>query len=477
MRSPKLGRKPNIMIMILDTVRADHCSAWGYGRKTTPGLARLAETSTVYTQAISPSAWTLPAHISLFTGLFPSEHGVLTEQDGLRENTPFLAEILRNAGYRTAGFTNNPWASSLCGLERGFDSFEEVFRGARGRDRRWWRKNLGRVQRFLFLKDGGAEETNSRVMEWIKRWDCEHERAPFFVFVNYMDAHQAYAPKHPFHRKFGGWPSSYVETLRNRNVARGKAGVYAGTWRLTAQDYTAMVNMYDRAIAYLDFRIEELVDFLDGHDLLDNTLLIITSDHGENFGEHSLAGVRLIDHLFSLYDSLIRIPLLVRWSETFGGGEQRTDLVQLHDVFYLITGLLNLDEGSLSKQREGTLLGDRKREYAFAEHVTRPKILEMFRRRQPGQTFDRFDVDLKAIRTTDHKLIKFRDGREEFYDLQNDPGETVDLSQQGNRAPAHLVDSLDQWLAGLPVRETSTEPYDLLEDEAIRRRLADLGYL
>jgi len=465
------------MILVMDTVRADHCSTWGYARATTPTLDRLAQSSTVYTQAISPSPWTLPAHISLFTGLFPSEHGVLTEQDRLNKDVLLLAEILRDAGYRTAGFTNNAWASSLYGLDRGFEWFVEMFRGQRGEEKGRLRKNLDRARRLLFLKDSGAGKTNTQVIRWIQGWRHEGDYAPFFIFVNYMEAHQVYAPKRPFHRRFPGQLSPYVEAWRNRNITRGNDRLYAGTRRLTADDHMAMVNMYDRAISYLDFRIGELVGFLEEHKLLDNTLLIITSDHGDNFGEHRLAGVDLIEHLFCLYDSLLRVPLLVRWPETAESATKRADQVQLNDVFHVILSLLNLDGGKPSKWREGTLLAEGKREFAFAEYVTPPVQLEAFRRKQPNHVFQQFDVNLKAIRTLDHKLVRFQDGREEFYYLRDDPGETADLSARDHGAQARLAARLDQWIAALPVRAKDAEPYDIPDDEVIRRRLADLGYL
>jgi arylsulfatase A-like enzyme len=473
----KAHRKPNIMVLIMDTVRADHCSTWGYRRATTPCLDRLAQTSTVYTQAISPSSWTLPAHVSLFTGLFPSEHGVLTGQDRLEENIPLLAEILQAAGYRTAGFTNNPWASSLYGLDRGFEWFVEMFRGERGSEKGLLRKNLDRAQRLMFLKDGGAGQTNVRVMEWIKRWNVEGTGAPFFIFVNYMDAHQVYAPKRPFHRGFSGRLRSYPETLRNRNIARDKARVYAGIRRLSADDYVAMVNMYDRAIRYLDFRIGELIGFLEKRRLLDETLLIVTSDHGDNFGEHRLAGVELIGHLFCLYDSLLRVPLLARWPEVFEKGRGRTDLVQLTDIFRALLSLLSLDGAGPQEWWAGNLLSEDKRKFAFAEYVTPSVQLEAFRQKLPEHAFEQFDVDLKAIRTLSHKLIRFQDGQEEFYCLQDDPAEMLDLSVRGGGVHTRLADALDRWIAALPVQPESAAPYDVLEDEMIRRRLADLGYL
>jgi arylsulfatase A-like enzyme len=465
------------MILVMDTVRADHCSTWGYERITTPCLDRLAETSTVYTQAISPSPWTLPAHFSLFTGLFPSEHGVLTEQNKLRDGVPLLAEILRDSGYHTVGFTNNPWVSSLYGLDRGFEWFVEMFRGETGSEKGFLRKNFHRLERLVFLKDRGAEKTNIHVKQWLKRWIYEERHTPFFIFVNYMEAHQVYAPKRPFHHNFPGQLPPYMEALRNRNITSDKARIYAGIRSLTDGDYSTMVNMYDRAVSYLDFRIGELVAFLKEYELLDDTLLIITSDHGENFGEHRLAGVKLIEHLFCLYDSLLRVPLLIRWPEVFERGRTQTDLVQLNDVFHAVLRLLNLDDGGSQNWWEGDLLAKKKREFAFAEYVTPPIQLEAFRRELPGHTFQQFDVDLKTIRTLEHKLIKFQDGREEFYDLRDDPGETVDLSAQGNEVQARLADKLSQWLAALPIRAKGMEPYDILEDEIIRRRLAELGYL
>ncbi len=471
------NNQPNIILLVMDTVRADHCSAWGYQRRTTPFLEKLSRQATLYSRAIAPSSWTLPVHISLFTGLYPSEHGVLNGQHKLSNNTPLLAELLKEQGYHTAGFSNNPWASSLQGMDRGFDVFEEVFRGKRGEEKSLWRKNIDRIRHLLFLEDNGAEETNRRIRDWLSSRTDSREQ-PVFLFVNYMDAHQVYNPGRPYHKLFGGGWNSYLEMIQNRNIARGKEKIYAGFRQLNDQDYRLMINMYDRAIAYLDSRLAEIIADLDQVFPAEETLLIITSDHGDNFGEHKLNDIGLIGHLFSLHQSLVHVPLLVRYPDLFPPGERRDDLVQLQDIFPTIIKILDRKQDGFEKWWRHSLLEDGSREFAIMEYLS-PKIqLDRFQKDCPQGSFDPFEISIQAIQNTRFKAVEYDKYPAEFYDLREDPGEIQNLAGNDSRDEKNLVARLASWKQGIHQGELELRGQpDQAENPAVLRRLRDLGYL
>lgn len=477
MKSP-LTRTPNIILLVMDTVRADHCSAWGYHRRTTPFLEELAQTSTTYSRAIAPSSWTLPVHTSLFTGMYPSEHGVLSDRDHPGKDLPLLAEILKTQGYLTAGFSNNPWASSFRDLDRGFDVFEEIFRGRRAEDKTLLKKNIDRLTHLLFLNDNGADKTNRKIQQFLNNLPRSENQPPIFLFVNYMEAHQVYNPKIPYHRNFEGGLNSLYEMVQNRNIARQQAAVFAGWRELSNDHYRAMINMYDRAISYLDSQIENLIAQLDQRLDPENTLLIITSDHGENFGEHKLNDINLIDHIFSLHDSLTHVPLMIRFPRGIRVGPDVDDPVQLQDLFHLILNILGISDPNKSQWWQNSILKDSPRNYAISELFPRYMLLDRFKEDCRGESFDPFYTSIQSIETQNRKLILFDKHPAEFYNIAADPGEQENLIGQDDQAESRLRSKLVQWNAEKnPAGKPGVGPDAAADNPAILERLRDLGYL
>jgi len=206
----------NVVLIVLDTTRADHLSAYGYPRPTTPFLEELASESTLYENAVSPAPWTLPSHASLFTGLLPSAHGANAEHQWLREKFMTLAELLRRHGYVTAGFSNNPTVSHASNLDQGFEHFANVFL-------EWgpelgWDGGKGGIQRTIPERllhkllvwreppDKGARRTRELVGRWLDGWQAAAPRRPFFVFVNLLEAHLPYTPSPRFRERFVSEP-------------------------------------------------------------------------------------------------------------------------------------------------------------------------------------------------------------------------------------------------------------------------------
>lgn len=308
---------PNVLLIILDTVRADDLSLYGYERATTPDLERLAARGVTFEHALSPSSWTLPAHASMFTGRYPHELSADWERP-LDAADLTLAEHLASRGYRTGGFVGNLiYATYETGLQRGFHRYEDypvswpmVFNSS------WltrWvvtrtRRLLGREQ-FLVWKS--ARDINNSFLDWVDR-----DRAtPFFAFLNYMDAHAPYLP-----------PDSLVGVFGPRRAGRALADLSdRRDW--SEEELAAERASYDGAIAYVDQEVGYVLDALEARGLTESTLVVVASDHGEQFGEHGL-----VDHGNALYRQLLEVPLIVAFPRRVPAGVRVESPVTLTDL-------------------------------------------------------------------------------------------------------------------------------------------------
>lgn len=291
---------PNILVIVMDTLRADHLSSYGYNRPTSPNIDRVALGGVLFENAFSTSSWSLPSHASLLTGLYPHEHGAeINYFNGL---SPTLAEALRERGFRTAAFSaNQTWFTVSRGFGPGFLHFEDFFNSLADMAARtlYGRK----IEQFVLVPLGyedypgrkRAEEVTQETLRWIGR----DARRPFFAFLNYFDLHDPYLPPQPYRSKFSKIrnPGGIINTMRLR---------YYPT--LTPEQLQDEMDAYDGAIAYVDAEIGRLLSGLEERGLAANTLVVITSDHGESFGEHGL-----LTHVNSLYREVIQVPLIFYW--------------------------------------------------------------------------------------------------------------------------------------------------------------------
>jgi len=274
----------SVLLVVLDTVRADHCSACGYGLPTTPRLERLAAEGLLFEHARAVAPWTLPSHASLFTGKLPRQHGCHWEHRWLADSQETIAETLRDHGFDTFGVTTNPNASSLYHLDQGFSTFVETWR-------------LREAHRGL----SDSAIACAEVRGWLSGHDPER---PFFVFVNLADAHLPYAPAAPWDEFFGK-PDDHARRLASRGDLL--QAVMGGEESVRPEDRAGLSALYDGEIRSADARLGELVDLLDELELAEDTLIIVTSDHGEQLGEEGR-----VDHQLSLDEALLRVPLVVR---------------------------------------------------------------------------------------------------------------------------------------------------------------------
>ena len=291
---------PNVLLLVLDTVRADALSSYGYHRPTTPHLDQFAERGVRFERAMSASPWTLPGHASMFTGRLPHElFGTdSTPLDGgvaLDDAHRTIAEVMRDRGYRTGGFiANTSFCSYLHGLDRGFAHYEDfplsldlVLHSSS------WGRMIGAVVRLwnnelTMVGRKTAADVHQSFLSWL---DAGGDERPFFAFLNYFDAHSPYMLPNPSEHRFSPIP------------AVPKFDFYAD---YSPAEIQLQRDAYDDCIAYLDARIGELIAALEARDVLSDTLVVITSDHGEQFGEHGL-----IYHGNSLYRPLLHVPLIL----------------------------------------------------------------------------------------------------------------------------------------------------------------------
>jgi arylsulfatase A-like enzyme len=316
---------PNVLLVVLDTVRADHLSLHGYARRTSPALERLAARGIRFDRARAAAPWTLASHATLFTGRWPHELGVRWMHPLLAGNVPTLAEYLGTRGYATAGFVGNTFYCSYdSGLNRGFTHFEDyifetfdTIRSALLVD--IVLKDLNEIGPVLasyfplvpWLFPGGlvprafavgerkeAGVVNREFLDWLSR--RRQPRRPFFAFLNYMDAHTPYLLPLDVEGRFGPGPQTEADFLLLDAWPRLDKRRIPQVGQALARD------AYDNCLAYVDTRLGELVDELQRRGVLDQTIVIVTADHGEGLGEHEL-----FDHGQSLYRTEIRVPLVM----------------------------------------------------------------------------------------------------------------------------------------------------------------------
>lgn len=430
----------NLLLVVLGGARADHVSCYGYRSQTTPFIDEMAQQGVRFPNMFSTAPWTLSAHGSLFTGQFPSTHGATHENHLLSPDGTVLAEHLKRRGYRTAAFSANEWVSPETGFGRGFDAFFTQRYNNRIASRAvTYGRSAG--DRLLRRKDSGARRTNQALLEWLDTDDT-----PFFAYVHYQEARIPVDPPSPYDEMFvqPGSPASRVTSV-NQDCDR----YFVGKETLEKPALERLCALYDGALHYVDSRLQQVAASLQERDLWDRTLVVITGDHGESLGERGLLG-----HRFTLADSLLRVPLILRCPRSVPQGFALEEFAQTTDVLPTILELLDIepeDDGAQGRVllREGRATPSPG--FAVAERFR--SELDGFLKRFPEVDRRSLDVREKAIRSTREKFVWHSDEANEFYDLIADPGETRNLiDTEGARADA-MRRKLFDWFASIPRRE------------------------
>jgi arylsulfatase A-like enzyme len=471
--------RPNILLVVFDTARADAFGPYGAAAGSTPVVDDLAARGTFMPMAIATASWTLPSHVSMFTGLHPRAFGLRrgawtpqTHQQNLRalferHADRVLPEVLRRAGYDTRGVSANRWITPAFGFDRGFESLVPA---KSERDRRSGRLRA-KLQWWLRPVDDGAAAAERVVRGWLR----DRSKRPFFWFVNLMECHAPYYPPRPYN-DLG--PVDRWRAIQDYNRFQSFVSRMAMAARdieeVPADSLRRMRHLYARAVRSMDDWLGRILQMLDERGVLDDTVVIVTSDHGENLGEG-----RLMGHLLSLDQRLVRVPLVSAGATTIAP-KPLWSLAALPAAIAEAVGLEAAPWGS-----------DEPIEHAFSTYeglIQTPSAETVEQARAMGleDAITRLDMPLESVTDGRFKLVRSGIGQattEQLFDLVADPMESVDSSRAHPERAAALRGALarehGRWSAAAPrgPRGADGNAPTPAEQAEIEEHLKALGYL
>ena len=447
---------PNIVLIVVDTLRADRIGAAGNPRAITPFIDSLAARGYVFHNAYAPSSWTNPSVASILTSRYQSQHGIVTFESVLADSELTLPEVLKARGYTTGFFCANGLIAKRMGFSQGYDKYSSILTKATEGPRHLWVPER-------------SDRINGDALGWLDGVAKTAPTAPIFLHVHYMEPHNPYAPR--------AEALDRIADGRERPDVRQASGsaFFGLTIQLAPEMVTNLRDVYDAEVLSLDIGLRSLFAELEQRHLLDNAVVVITADHGEEFKEHGLIG-----HDKSLYEEVVRVPLIM----LVPGHTERTDIEQVVSLVDIAPTLVDLAGAPIPQPFEGhswkgTLIND----------PSRGRLLSWFSSGlasdgTPGSAYaeliknaerngKRFTPHEHAIVVGAHKLIVGTAGEHEYYDLTADPGEKNPngLSEAERSTLRNAYD-----LVRTRAHERAA-PHDTQElDPETRERMRALGY-
>jgi arylsulfatase A-like enzyme len=437
LRAP--ARSPNILIVVVDTLRADRLGVYGNSRGLTPFLDELAQRGTLFTHAYAPSSWTCPSVASLLTSRYASQHHVTSFDAKLGDAEVTLAEILQEHGYAAGGFSANFRLADTHGYAQGFDHWRSYVSADTSETK---------VRGDRLLRESG---------EWIARTRSASQ-APMLVYLQYMEPHTPYLPPEPYLSRFVRQPADADATVARTKLIAAPPGDKG----LTASEIDLLTSLYDGEVAAADAQLRRLFEELERSGFLDDTIVVVTADHGEEFGEH-----KQFLHGFTLFNTAIRIPLIIV-APGIQGGRVVNDNVSLIDVAPTVLDLLKAPAAPTFEGRSlvPLITGDP------APPLRGPVLSEL---EQMHPMVD-WRVHSRALMSGKRKLIVKRNGRMRAYALARDPDEDRAwyVRPENDRMNGDLVDMLQSMTADL--QKSAAEAQRQPIDESTKEKLRALGY-
>lgn len=449
-------RRPNLVLVSLDTTRKDHFGSYGYARETTPRLDALAARGVLFEHATSTSSWTLPSHTTMLSGTWAETHGVEHPAQAIDvSSTPWLAALLREAGWATRAFTGGGYLNADYGFAHGFAAFSDydpVFDANDGVVRRLASTPVG--ERLLAARNN---QTFDVALQWVET----HAELPFFLFLQTFAVHD-YRPTGEFLERFrGDREGPLVERLRSLEEQLERP--------YTDDEQAELVDLYDGALAQVDAMLGRLFDQLEASGLAEHTYVVITADHGEVLGEHGLYGKPVVGHAFGVWDELLAVPLIIA-----GPGLEPRRVPERVSLVDLVPTLLELLERPIPDAVQGRSLVPllRGRAQGFVpspaiagvhSHVTWVHALH-----QGAYKVVVADPDALVGHPQDEPL--------QLFDLRDDPGETTSLHESRRDRAADLQGALRALRADLRARRTGEGRAVEMDAETLRQ-LQELGYV
>ena len=458
--------RPNVLLYMIDTLRADHASVYGYTRETTPLLKKLGAQGLVFDDCQVQATWTKPSVASLLTSLYSFTHGIIQNHDTIPKGATTLAEQLRAAGYVTAGIVANPFGGRLSGLERGFDYLSE-----------WAVIQRNRKD----AEDRGTDSAavNKIVFPWLE----QHRNEPFFLYAHTTDPHAPYRPPAGFEEKFANpaetarFNTTYKSLVDKREYGGGavvsravctRAGIDPNRFIQRA------IDRYDGEVLHNDWRLEQLIDKLKQLGILDNTLIIVVSDHGEEFLEHGWTA-----HGQSLYQELTH-GVFVMWNPKLIPTPRRVaEPVQLIDVMPTVLDLLGLKVPDMVQ-------GQSLAAFANGGHFQRrgPVMTSRYASPHAHGLVPENGTDTVALLDSDWKLIYRDKGKQvglskvELYDRRTDRGEAKNVASQYPQEVSRMTTEIGKWLdAEKQIKSFLGSGAKATMDQKTLEHLRSLGYI
>lgn len=502
----KSSSTPDIIFIVLDTHRADRLGLYGYDRPISPNLDRFAAQGVVFEQAIAPAQWTVPSHASMFTGLYPTAHGVVQSSRALSTDRPHLAETLRDAGYDTVGFCNNPLVGILNnGFKRGFRTFYNyggafpslpqssshlpwpLSRAAEAYTQ-FLRRISYPIQNFFGQSDiafrvslnawltplwskmanfkGQNERSVQDIVTFLQNREKRAGERPLFLFLNLMETHLPFWPPGEFIDRVAPYfrNSKEARTIMrtwNREAYRWAAPLAEPLSELESQ---VLSDLYDAEVAYQDNYLGQLFDWLEQRQRRDNTLTIIVADHGDGLGEHGYMG-----HAFVAYQELVHVPLILHWPGQLAANQRISTPVSTRRVYHTMLNAAGnlpddprLDEAAIGRLTlNHTIRGaDPEQKTAFSEVYPPLNFVKAIQARQPELLESKRCLQMRRAvvrqsklqpgdgEATAVKLIRVDEQPDELFDLTADPLELEDLlpeyPAESHAAVAALNRALEQ---------------------------------
>jgi len=449
--------KPNILFISIDSLRRDHLSCYGYFRETSPNIDRLAAKGTIFDNAISTTCWTLPSHMSMFTGLYNMQHGVNDDGKALNPAIKTLPQYMKEAGYYTFGIFAGPYLHPIFGFSRGFDEYIDCSNS------KALARNVNEMERFMprlgnMHTASHKDITGGKIYQAFSSWyKDKDEDKPYFAFVHMWDVHYDYIPPPPYDKLYD---PDYQGLLKPHFANNKRLGP-----NMCSRDLEHLIALYDGEIKWTDFNLGKIIDLLTKSGDLENTLIIITADHGEEFLEHGRLGHD------SLFDELIRIPMIIYYPKLFPNKKLPHQVSQI-DLLPTILDVVNRD---------------------VPDYISGVSILDLLKR---GFNPDRMLMSeyssqprnrlMISFRTVDWKfLYNVRIKKPMFFNFENDSKEEHSLIPL--KPPIVLSDYVRKKLAdSIKFYEEINETMEYFKsmetlkpelDEATKEHLKALGYL
>ena len=450
--------KPNVVLIVLDTLRGDRLSCMGYNRPTTPRIDAIAAQGALYTNAFATCFWTLPSHASLLTGLHPLQAGATSETLHFPEENVTLTEALGAEGYRTAGFVCNSWVSRERGFSQGFTEFFEM----------WRRENQQSADSTIMSME---MLTVDKMESWIA--SAAKSDKPFFLFANLNGVHLPYRPAQEYLTKFVAERGHDIERVRELAAVTSGWGHLVGETVLSDEDYRILNDLYDAEVAWADALVGRVIDALERADVGEDTVVIVTSDHGEHLGEHGKT-----DHIGTMYDPALHIPLVIRYPRAFTAGTRVDHVVSIVDITPTVLSLCGASERVPQLHAEAVSLASgkpRAEGFVLAGNERPLTGIKLLQSRYPGYDWTAIDYRLRCMRSHDHKLIWKENRGAELYNLAKDPGETQNLARSQASTQRDMMGLLTKSFDKMG----KSKEYFLFEstDREALERLRSLGYI